>query len=83
MISTSTKMVLGVLAVLIVGFILLPSWLKWVLIAIALVGLAVYQFYSDKVKVMTNKIKQDVKTDFAKTKPANAPKTGKPASTVL
>lgn len=67
MISTSTKIVLGVLAVLLVGFILLPSWLKWVLIVIALIGLAVYQFYSDKVKVITTKIKQDVKTDFDKT----------------
>ena len=83
MISTSTKIVLGVLAVLIVGFILLPSWLKWVLIVVALVGLAIYQFYSDKVKVITNKIKQDVKSDFAKTKPVDAPKTSKPASSVL
>jgi predicted membrane protein len=82
MISTSTKIVLGVLAVLLIGFVLLPSWLKWVLIVIALVGLAVYQFYSDRVRVITNKIKQDVKTDFAKTKPVAGSKAGTPATSM-
>lgn len=83
MISTSTKIVLGVLAVLLVGFVLLPSWIKWVLIVIALVGLAIYQFYSDRVKVITNKIKQDVKTDFAKTRPLPGSNTGTRASSTM
>ena len=66
MVSLSTKILLGLLALLLVGFIILPSWLKWLLILIVIVAFAVSKLYSDKLKVITNKFKEDVKTDFAK-----------------
>ena len=68
MISTSTKILLGLLAVLLVGFILLPSWLKWVLIVVVIIAVVASQLYSDKVEYIKNKVKQDVKKDFEKTK---------------
>lgn len=76
MISISTKILLGLLALLLVGFILLPSWLKWLLIVVAIVGFAVLKLYSDRVQVITNRMKEDVKTDFATAKKSIA-KTSK------